>query len=206
MFSIINPFNLTFSSEHQYITDIQVENKLKISQKTLYSWRLQTIHERLNFIKSLILALTKNQQFLAEKATIEMGKPLKQSVAEVKKCILLCEYYIKHAEKFLNKKHINTDAGESFVTYEPLGVILGVMPWNFPYWQVFRFAVPAIIAGNTVVVKHASNVAGCGEAIEALFKAAGFPDGVYQKPSYFRGAGTKSHRKPHCEGCVAYRQ
>lgn len=180
MFSIINPFNLTFSSEHQYITDVQAENKLKISQKTLYLWRLQTIDERLNFIKSLILALTKNQQFLAEKATIEMGKPLKQSIAEVKKCILLCEYYIKHAQEFLGQKHIMTDADESFVTYEPLGVILGVMPWNFPYWQVFRFAIPAIIAGNTVVVKHASNVAGCGEALEALFKEAGFPDGVYQ--------------------------
>jgi succinate-semialdehyde dehydrogenase/glutarate-semialdehyde dehydrogenase len=180
MFSIINPFNLTFSSEHQYITDNQAEIKLKISQKTLYLWRLQSVEERLKFIKSLILALTKNQQILSEKATAEMGKPIKQSVAEVKKCILLCEYYIKNAEGFLHEKHIKTDAGESFIAYEPLGVILGVMPWNFPYWQVFRFAIPAIIAGNVVVVKHASNVAGCGEAIEDLFREAGFPEGVYQ--------------------------
>lgn len=180
MFSIINPFNLTFSSEHQYITDNQAENIIKISQKTLYLWRLMPISERLKFIKSLIFALTKKQQFLAEKATLEMGKPIKQSIAEVKKCILLCEYYINHAENFLLEEHIETDADESYVVYEPLGVILGVMPWNFPYWQVFRFAVPAIIAGNTVVVKHASNVAGCGEALEELFKEAGFPEGVYQ--------------------------
>lgn len=180
MFSIINPFNLTFSSEHQYITDNEAEKLLKISQKSLYSWRLATVAERLKFIKSLIFALTKKQQFLAEKATLEMGKPIKQSVAEVKKCISLCEYYIINAENFLQETHIDTDGSHSYIRYEPLGVIVGVMPWNFPYWQVFRFAIPAIIAGNTVAVKHASNVAGCGIALEELFKEAGFPHGVYQ--------------------------
>jgi len=109
-----------------------------------------------------------------------MGKPILQSVAEVEKCRTLCEYYLQNAEKFLSVKQISSDAAESFVTCEPLGVILGVMPWNFPYWQVFRFAIPAIIAGNTVVVKHASNVAGCGELLEKLFLDAGFPQGVYQ--------------------------
>jgi succinate-semialdehyde dehydrogenase/glutarate-semialdehyde dehydrogenase len=180
MFSIINPFTQSFSSEHQYITDFQTQNKLKISQKTLYVWKLTTMGERLKFIKSLIFALTKNQHILAKTATEEMGKPLKEALAEVKKCILLCDFYINNAEKFLSNNEMETDGKESYVAYEPLGVILGVMPWNFPYWQVFRFAVPAIIAGNTVVVKHASNVAGCGKLLEKLFLEAGFPEGVYQ--------------------------
>src|SRR5690606_10183853 len=109
-----------------------------------------------------------------------MGKPLKQAIAEVKKCSLLCEFYLEHAEKFLEDEKISSDGGESFVTHEPLGVILGVMPWNFPYWQVFRFAIPAIIAGNTVVVKHASNVVECAQLLEELFKEAEFPETVYQ--------------------------
>lgn len=180
MFSINNPFDLTFLSEHQYFTDNQASQLLQISQKTFVKWAGLNTQERLKFIKNLILELTKKQHFLAKKCTLEMGKPIRQSVAEVKKCQLLCEYYIKHAENFLAHKRISTGSGESFVVCEPLGVVLGVMPWNFPYWQVFRFAVPAIIAGNTVVVKHASNVAGCGILLEELFRDAGFPDGVYQ--------------------------
>lgn len=180
MFKTINPYDLSLIAEHQYITDIQVVYKLNISQKTFKNWGNSGIENRLKFIKNLIFILTKHQQLLAEKCSQEVGKPLKQAVAEVKKCALLCEFYLNHAEELLKNKYLKSDAGESFVTYEPLGVILGVMPWNFPYWQVFRFAVPAIIAGNTVVVKHASNVAGCGELLEKLFLDAGFPEGVYQ--------------------------
>ncbi|RZJ65666.1 MAG: aldehyde dehydrogenase family protein, partial [Flavobacterium sp.] len=98
----------------------------------------------------------------------------------VKKCISLCEYYIETGSEYLKNKSIDGVATQTYVTYEPLGVILGVMPWNFPYWQVFRFAIPAILAGNTVVVKHASNVAGCAELLEELFLDAGFSTGVYQ--------------------------
>lgn len=180
MFKTINPYNLSVIAEHQYITDIQALQTLNISQKTFEFWSKQNVEERLKFIINLIFVLTKRQQFLAETCTLEVGKPLKQSIAEAKKCITLCEYYLNHAEDFLKDKHLKSDASESFVTYEPLGVILGVMPWNFPYWQVFRFAIPAIIAGNTVVVKHASNVAGCGELLEQLFVEAGFPEGVYK--------------------------
>jgi len=180
MFLITNPFNLTILSEHQYFTDFQASQKIDISQKSLQPWRLTGVPERMKFITNLIFVLTKQQHFLAKTATLEMGKPVKQSVTEVKKCILLCEFYLKHAESFLKVTKIEHEAGESFVRYEPLGVILGVMPWNFPYWQVFRFAIPAIIAGNTVVVKHASNVAGCGKLLEKLFLEAGFSEGVYQ--------------------------
>ena len=179
MFSIVNPFNTTFLSEHQYFTGVQVIKILQNSDHTAHTWGAKTIAERLNFIKTLIFSLTKSQHLMAKTCTLEMGKPIKQSVAEVEKCKLLCEYYLKHAEEFLKDRHIAADGSESFVTHEPLGVILGVMPWNFPYWQVFRFAIPAIIAGNTVVVKHASNVAGSAILLEELFKDAGFPDGVY---------------------------
>jgi succinate-semialdehyde dehydrogenase/glutarate-semialdehyde dehydrogenase len=109
-----------------------------------------------------------------------MHKPITQALAEVEKCAVLCSYYYENAETFLATKSIKTDASESYVVYEPFGVILGIMPWNFPFWQVFRFAVPTLIAGNTVVVKHASNVPKCAELIESIFNAAGFPKGCYQ--------------------------
>jgi len=179
MFSIINPFDSTFLSEHQYITDTAAENVLKISKKSFYIWGFMPLTDRLNFIKKLVFALTKKQHLLAKQCSLEMGKPITQALAEVKKCQLLCEYYINNAEKFLENRQIETDGSESYVTYEPLGVVLGVMPWNFPYWQVFRFAIPTIIAGNTVVVKHASNVAGCAVLIEELFRDAGFANGIY---------------------------
>lgn len=180
MFKTVNPYDLSVLAEHQYITDIQALQVLNISQKTFGNWKEKKVDERLKFIKNLIFILTKQQHLLAEMAVKEVGKPLKQAIAEVKKCSLLCEYYIEKANSFLQDKHLKSDAEESYVTYEPFGVILGVMPWNFPYWQVFRFAVPAIIAGNTVVVKHASNVAGCSELLESIFNEAGFPDGVYK--------------------------
>ncbi|RYJ45090.1 NAD-dependent succinate-semialdehyde dehydrogenase [Flavobacterium beibuense] len=175
-----NPYNLETLSEYQYFLDFQVIQMLEISQKSFQKWGKTPLKKRMKFIKNLIFVLTKQQHLLAETCSMEMGKPIKQAIAEVKKCGLLCEYYLEHAESFLENKNIKTDAGESFVTYEPLGVILGVMPWNFPYWQVFRFAIPAIIAGNTVVVKHASNVAGCAALLEDIFKQAEFPEIVYQ--------------------------
>ncbi|GGB65623.1 aldehyde dehydrogenase [Flavobacterium suaedae] len=180
MFSITNPFNQTFLSEYQYITDEQAISDVEICQKAYMGWKSKTVDDRLKFIKNLIFELENQKEILTKQCTLEMGKPLKQSVAEIEKCGKLCEYYIKNAEDFLSGKNITTDGSESYTTHEPLGVILGVMPWNFPYWQVFRFAIPAIIAGNTVCVKHASNVAGCGKLLEKLFKDAGFPQGVYK--------------------------
>lgn len=180
MFSIINPFNSTFLSEHQYISDLDAKNLTHKSSQTFATWGVMSVNDRLKFIKTLVFALTKQQHLLAKQCTLEMGKPIKQAVAEVEKCKFLCEYYLNHAESFLNSHNVDTDGSESFVKYEPIGVVLGVMPWNFPYWQVFRFALPAIIAGNTVLVKHASNVAGCAILLEKLFLEAGFPEGVYQ--------------------------
>src|SRR5439155_15808354 len=110
----------------------------------------------------------------------EMGKPVRDGVAETQKCALACDFFAEHAERLLARESIATDAHASFVTFSPLGVVLAVMPWNFPFWQVFRFAAPALMAGNAAVLKHASNVPGCALAIEDLLRRAGFPENLFR--------------------------
>jgi succinate-semialdehyde dehydrogenase/glutarate-semialdehyde dehydrogenase len=157
-----------------------MQNLLKVSENTQLSWHNLSIQNRISFLPQLAQLLLENKEEYATCITTEMHKPISQAIAEVEKCALLCNYYYENAESFLAIKSIKTDASESFVAYEPLGVILGVMPWNFPFWQVFRFAVPTLIAGNTVVVKHASNVPKSAELIQSIFEQAGFPKGCYQ--------------------------
>jgi succinate-semialdehyde dehydrogenase/glutarate-semialdehyde dehydrogenase len=157
-----------------------MQNLLEISQKSQLSWRNLSVQNRISFLPQLAKLLLENKEEYATCITTEMHKPISQAIAEVEKCALLCNYYFENAELFLATKSIKTEATESFVTFEPLGVILGVMPWNFPFWQVFRFAVPTIIAGNTVVVKHASNVPKSANLIQEIFEKAGFPKGCYQ--------------------------
>ena len=157
-----------------------MENKLELSRDTQAIWQKETLEHRISFLPKLAKTLSENKQQYAECITNEMHKPITQAIAEVEKCALLCTFYYENATQFLATKHIKTDASESFVTYEPLGVILGVMPWNFPFWQVFRFAVPSLTAGNTVVVKHASNVPKSAKLIQTIFEDAGFPKGCYQ--------------------------
>lgn len=157
-----------------------MQNLLKVSENTQLSWHNLSIQNRISFLPQLAQLLLENKEEYATCITTEMHKPISQAIAEVEKCALLCNYYYENAESFLAIKSIKADASESFVAYEPLGVILGVMPWNFPFWQVFRFAVPTLIAGNTVVVKHASNVPKSAELIQSIFEQAGFPKGCYQ--------------------------
>lgn len=157
-----------------------MQSQLEFSAHTQLSWKQLSIKNRISFLPQLAKLLLENKQEYATCIVTEMHKPISQAIAEVEKCALLCNYYYENAETFLATKNIKTEAFESFVTNEPLGVILGVMPWNFPFWQVFRFAVPTIIAGNTVVVKHASNVPKSAELIQEIFEQAGFPKGCYQ--------------------------
>jgi succinate-semialdehyde dehydrogenase/glutarate-semialdehyde dehydrogenase len=157
-----------------------MEKIIAIADETQLLWSKKPLIDRLSFLPNLSSLLIENKEEYASIITSEMHKPISQAIAEIEKCALLCNYYYENAENFLATKSIKTDASESYVVYEPLGVILGIMPWNFPFWQVFRFAVPTLIAGNTVVVKHASNVPKCAELIESIFNAAGFPKGCYQ--------------------------
>ena len=149
-------------------------------QEAQKSWSLSTISFRSSCLEQLSGLLKDRAREYAQLMAQEMGKPLSQGIGEVEKCAWLCDYYNEHGEEFLMDKPVDTENTKSFVAIEPLGLILGVMPWNFPFWQVFRFALPAITAGNCSILKHASNVQGCAAAIEACFIEAGFPDNIFR--------------------------
>ncbi len=159
--------------------DSNIENKLKIADRAFQSWRKVSFEDR----QKLISAASEILKFKAEEfgtiITQEMNKPISEAIAEVKKCALMMDYYAK-AENILAPEKIDSEYSISEIHYVPKGVILGVMPWNFPFWQVLRFCVPAMLAGNTVVLKHASICFGSGNAIEKMFLEAGFPEGVFQ--------------------------
>jgi succinate-semialdehyde dehydrogenase/glutarate-semialdehyde dehydrogenase len=157
-----------------------MQNKIHTAQSTFENWKMTSFQERIQLLQKLKSVLISNRMHYATLMTREMGKPITQSLAEIDKCGWLTDFYAKNAESFLQNQYTHTEAFQSFVTYEPLGVLLGVMPWNFPFWQVFRFAIPAIMAGNTVMVKHASNVPETAESIESLFLESDFPLGIYQ--------------------------
>jgi succinate-semialdehyde dehydrogenase / glutarate-semialdehyde dehydrogenase len=144
------------------------------------AWRRTPFRERAAPMKKAAQILRARKDEFARLMANEMGKPLKQAVAEAEKCALGCDYYADNAEAHLAPESVRTDASRSYIAFEPLGVVLAVMPWNFPFWQVFRFAAPALMAGNAGVLKHASNVPGCAIAIETIFTEAGFPKGVFR--------------------------
>ncbi len=143
-------------------------------------WKQTSFEECKRLMLSVAGILRKNKDKYARLMTDEMGKLMKESLAEVEKSAWVCEYYAENAEGFLKDEIIKTDASQSFVSFEPIGPVLAVMPWNFPFWQVFRFAAPALMAGNACVLKHASNVPGCALVIEQIFKEAGFPENLFR--------------------------
>ncbi|MDP8963005.1 MAG: NAD-dependent succinate-semialdehyde dehydrogenase [Cyanobacteriota bacterium] len=157
-----------------------IEIKLALSQQTFEKYRKTPIAQRGQWLIKAAEILEQDKVSFGKIMTIEMGKPIKSAIAEVEKCALVCRYYAEHAEEFLADVSASTDASKSFVRYQPLGVILAVMPWNFPFWQVFRFAAPALMAGNVGLLKHASNVPQCALAIEEIITKAGFPEGAFQ--------------------------
>jgi succinate-semialdehyde dehydrogenase / glutarate-semialdehyde dehydrogenase len=179
-FKSINPYNgkeIAVYTEH---TEEQVNNILEKSQAAFESWREVPIKERCKLLVNAAGLLRKNVDKYAETMTLEMGKPISEAKSEINKCAWVCEFYAENAERFLADEIIETGASESFVSHDPIGTVFAIMPWNFPYWQVFRFAAPALAAGNTGLLKHASNVFGCATHIEELLLEAGFPDGVFQ--------------------------
>ena len=143
-------------------------------------WSSTSIDERCRLLKSIAALLRQRNAALARLITLEMGKLYTESQAEIEKCALACDYYAEQSRRFLADEIIASDAGYSCVRHEPVGTVLAIMPWNFPFWQVFRFAAPALAAGNTAVLKHAANVPQCALAIEQLFNDAGFPANAFR--------------------------
>lgn len=176
----INPANGEVLATFPEMTDAEVDRALAKAQEAYVAWRKTSFTARAAKVHALAGLIRKKRDDLARLATIEMGKPITQARAEVEKCAWGCEYYAENAEKLLASEHIATSATESYVAYRPLGVILAIMPWNFPFWQVFRPIAPAMMAGNAMVLKHASNVPQCALAIQDVMEEAGFPEGLFR--------------------------
>ncbi|WP_207426394.1 NAD-dependent succinate-semialdehyde dehydrogenase [Pedobacter sp. SYSU D00535] len=176
----INPATGELIKRYPELSEADVSEKIEETHKAWLSWKTSSFAERASYMNQAASVLRKRKQELAELMALEMGKPLKAGEGEIEKCAVCCEYYAAHAEQFLSMETIETEAQKSYATFEPLGVILAVMPWNFPFWQAFRFLAPGLMAGNCAVLKHSSNVGGCAVAIEEIIREAGFPENVFQ--------------------------
>jgi len=176
----INPTTEEVMHSFQPHTGGQIEEVIQKANMTFLTWRKTSFSRRAALMKTAAAYLRQNKSRFAGIMTLEMGKPIVESEAEVEKCAWNCEYFAANAERFLRDDPRISDGSESYVQYTPLGTILAVMPWNYPFWQVFRFAAPALMAGNTAVLKHASNVPQCSLGIEEVFREAGFPDGAFR--------------------------
>ena len=171
----INPANNKKINSYEEISKDSINQIIDSSFNTFLEWRNKSFSYRAKKMRHLAELLKQKKDLLGLLMTKEMGKPIKQSIAEAEKCAWVCEYYADNAEKFLSQKEIPTGSSKSFISFQPIGIVLAIMPWNFPFWQVFRFASPALMAGNVGILKHASNVQGCAIEIEKLFLEAGFP-------------------------------
>lgn len=176
----VNPLNGENIKEYQEDTDLQIAEKIRIVHQSWLTYQQTSYLVRAELLRKVAALLEQRKDELAELMALEMGKPLKQGVAEIQKCASVCEYYAENGEDFLADQHIDTEASKSYVSFRPIGVVLAVMPWNFPFWQVFRFIAPALMAGNCGVLKHSSGVSGCALAIEAVIKDAGFEGDVFK--------------------------
>ena len=180
MLNSINPSNGELIASYEEMTKEEVKVIISNVNSAYQEWRLTSFSHRTQLMKNVAEILQDRKEDLGRLMTLEMGKPFSQAVAETNKCASVCEYYADNAEKILENQIIETDASKSYVAYRPIGIVLAVMPWNFPFWQVLRFAAPALMAGNVGVLKHASNVQGCALEIEKIFQDAGFPKNVFR--------------------------
>jgi len=175
----INPKNNQEIKKFKELDDELIAEKIDVANVAFYDWRKYSFPHRKTLMLNVASILDRRKKEMAELMTAEMGKPIQQSISEIEKCKWVCEYYAENAEDFLEEEIIQTDADRSFVQFDPLGVVLAIMPWNFPFWQVFRFAAPALMAGNVALLKHASNVQMCAREMESIFRDAGFPEGCF---------------------------
>ena len=176
----VNPATGETIATFEPLTSAAIEEKLRRAVEAFRINRERSFADRSERMRKTAQILETRAPEFAKTITLEMGKPIKSAVAEVQKCALVCRHYAEHAERYLADEPVKTDAKESYIRFEPLGAVLAVMPWNFPFWQVFRFAAPALMAGNVGLLKHASNVPQSAMAIEAIFREAGFDEGEFQ--------------------------
>jgi succinate-semialdehyde dehydrogenase/glutarate-semialdehyde dehydrogenase len=179
-FQSINPFTQQLLETFPADSNNAIEHKLKQADRAFADWSALSIQERIAYLLRVGEQLLTDKEQLGELITAEMGKTRKEAMSEIDKCAACCSFYADQADRFLADQVIDSDALRSYVSYQPLGPVLAIMPWNFPFWQVFRFAIPGLIAGNVGLLKHAPNVFGCSLAIDNVFRKAGLPDGVFQ--------------------------
>lgn len=176
----LNPATCEIVNTFEEHSPKEVQKIIEDVESAFQDWKKISFAQRSELMKNAAEILRYKKNEYGKIITLEMGKPISQSEAEIEKCALVCDYYADNAETILSKEIIKTDASESYVEFNPIGIVLAVMPWNFPFWQVFRFAAPAILAGNAGLLKHASNVPMCALAIEDVFKQAGFPQNIFK--------------------------
>jgi succinate-semialdehyde dehydrogenase/glutarate-semialdehyde dehydrogenase len=180
IFKSINPFTQEVIAEHDVLTNAQLNNKLQLSETAFKNWRNTSFEERADKMKNLANILRAKKEELGLLITNEMGKVLPEAISEVEKSAGNCDFYAENAEKILKDEIYDTPFA-SMSVYDPMGAVFAIMPWNYPFWQVLRYAAPTIMAGNVTLLKHAKNVIGCAKAIENAFLEAGFPEGVFQQ-------------------------
>lgn len=176
----VNPANGEIIEEYEQMDNSEIAGIIHKANARQQDWAALSFDERAKRLNKAAQILKDRSDEFAELMAREMGKPLAQGVSEAEKCGWVCEYYADNASKFLSKKSIETDASSSYITYNPLGTVLAIMPWNFPFWQLFRFGAPALMAGNAVILKHAPNVTGCALAIESVLHEAGIPETLFR--------------------------
>lgn len=176
----INPVSGETIATYEKMTIDQAKETIEKSHLAFQSWKNTTFEYRSDLLMSVADVLEKRKEEFATLMMNEMGKVWKAGVAEIEKCAWVCRYYAENGKDFLQDERVKTDLDESIISYQPIGVIMAIMPWNYPFWQVFRFAAPTLMAGNTGVLKHASSVTGCSLAIEDIFREAGFPGDVFR--------------------------
>ena len=176
----INPASEEIIETFEAHNDVEIEHRLAAAAETFTHWRLTSLGKRAELLEAAASIMEEDRERLARHMTLEMGKPLSQALGEIDKCAWVCRHYAEHGEAYLADERIKTDASKAYVRHLPIGPVLAVMPWNFPFWQVFRFAAPALMAGNVGLLKHASNVWRCAIDIEEIFLKAGFPEGCFQ--------------------------
>src|SRR5664280_2414634 len=176
----VNPFTGEVINSYEEHSSEEVKGIIRQVDTAFQGWKQSSFEQRGALMTNLQAKLLEQKEELAGIMVSEMGKVKREALGEIEKCALVCAFYAGNAEDFLRNEPIQTEASESYISYQPIGTVLAVMPWNFPFWQVFRFLAPALMAGNTGVLKHASNVSGCALAIERLVREAGFPENVFR--------------------------